>query len=68
MQAKQIRRVARVVEDKVADFFSPVVFAFSHAPTNILNAITALMPALVVLLVFHSGLICAGIIRSIFGF
>ena len=65
MLAKQIKRIARTVEDHLADFAGPLVFALSNAPTSLLNAITALMPALVVLLVFHSGLICAGIVRAI---
>lgn len=60
-----MRKLLSKVEDEAAGLASPLIWLFSNAPTEVLNAITALMPALVILLVFHSGLICANILRGL---
>lgn len=60
---KYIQRTLTRVEENLADIASPFVWLFSSAPTTVLNAITALMPALVVLFVFHGLLLCARMVH-----
>ena len=56
---KRLHKLLLRVEEPFADLASPMVWLFSSAPASVLNAITSLMPALVILLVFHSGLVIA---------
>lgn len=57
---KQLKRSLGKIEEELAGIASPMVWLFSSAPESVKNAITALMPALVVLFVFHGMLVAAG--------
>ena len=57
-----MRKLLGRVEDELASIAAPMVWLFSNAPVQVLNAITALMPALVILMVFHALVLCANAI------
>lgn len=57
---KQIKRTLNKVEEELAGIASPMIWLFSSAPESVKNAITALMPALVILMMFHAMLVAGG--------
>ena len=59
MMRNVIQRHMCKIENQLARITSPLVWLFSMAPAFVNNAITAFVVALVVLFVFHSGLMIA---------